>query len=62
MTDKQEIRRRIKAQKSLLTDAERRSAAAAVFAAVERTAAFLLADRILVYNSLPDELSDPKFS
>ncbi len=61
MTDKQEIRRRIKAQKSLLTDAERRSAAAAVFAAVERTAAFLLADRILVYNSLPDELSTRNF-
>lgn len=61
MTDKHEIRQRIRAQKSLLTDAERRRAAEAVFAAVERTAAFLLAERILMYHSLPDELSTREF-
>lgn len=61
MVDKQELRLRIRTQKSLLTDAERRRAAAAVFAAVERTAAFLLADKILMYNSLADELSTREF-
>lgn len=61
MTDKQELRRRIKNRKSLLTDAERAAAASAVFAAVEQTAAFLLAERILLYNSLPDELSTHGF-
>lgn len=61
MTDKQEIRHRIRTQKSLLTDADRRRAADAVFAAVERTAAFILAERILMYHSLPDELSTHDF-
>lgn len=61
MIDKNELRHRIRTQKSLLTDAERRRAADAVFAAVERTAAFLLADSILMYNSLPDELSTRDF-
>lgn len=61
MTDKNELRHRMRTQKGLLTDAERREAAAAVFAAVERTAAFLLADSILMYHSLPDELSTREF-
>lgn len=61
MIDKYSLRERIKAQKTLLTDAERFAAAAGVFAAVERTAAFLLAQRILIYNSLPDELSTREF-
>ncbi len=59
--DKHTLRQRIKTQKSLLTHAERLAAASTVFAAVERTAAFLLADRILIYNSLPDELSTAGF-
>lgn len=61
MTDKSSLRQRIKAQKALLTNAERLAAAADVFAAVEHTAAFLLARRILIYNSLPDELSTREF-
>lgn len=61
MTDKQEIRRQIKVRKSLLTEAERLAAARAVFEQLERTAAFLLADRILMYHSLPDELSTREF-
>lgn len=61
MIDKHELRHRIRTQKSLLTDAERRRAADAVFAAVERTAAFLLADSILMYNSLSDELDTRAF-
>lgn len=59
--DKQSLRARIKNQKSLLTQGERIAAAEAVFASLERTAAFLLADRILIYNSLPDELSTREF-
>ncbi len=58
---KEDIRRKIKAQKSLLTDAERTSAADRVFAMLERTAAFMLADTVLMYHSLPDELSTRAF-
>lgn len=36
-------------------------AAEAVFAMLERSAAFMLADRILMYHSLPDELSTRAF-
>ena len=58
---KEEIRRRVKAQKSLLTMKERKDAAESVFRQLERTAAFLLADNILLYHSLPDELSTLEF-
>ena len=59
--NKTDIRRAIRARKALLSDPDRRRAAEAVFSALERTAAFLLADRILVYASLPDELSTREF-
>lgn len=59
--DKQEIRRKIRNRKQLVTETERRDAARAVFAAIERTAAFMMADRILMYHSLPDELSTLEF-
>lgn len=52
---------RIKARKSLLSDDERRSAASRVFELVEQTAAFMLADHILMYHSLADELSTREF-
>ena len=58
---KEEIRRRVKAQKSLLTAKERSDAANDVFRRLERTAAFLVADNILLYHSLPDELSTLEF-
>ncbi len=58
---KEDIRSRIKAHKALLSDAERRSAASSVFAMLEQTAAFMMADRILLYHSLPDELSTIDF-
>lgn len=58
---KDEIRRRIKAHKSLLNDDERRLAAEAVFSVLEKTAAFMMADNILLYHSLPDELSTHAF-
>lgn len=59
--DKDSIRRRVKARKTLLTATERREAAREVFAQLEQLAAFTMADRILVYHSLPDELSTLEF-
>lgn len=47
--------------KRLLTDAEKASASAAAFERLERTAAFQLAERILIYHSLPDEVSTVDF-
>ncbi len=58
---KEDIRRNVKAQKCLLNDAERTDAAASVFARLEQLAAFMLADNILLYHSLPDELSTRSF-
>lgn len=59
--NKDTIRMRIKARKSLLNEMERVQAAQRVFDLVEKTAAFLLADNILLYHSLPDELSTRDF-
>lgn len=59
--NKDTIRMRIKARKSLLNEMERIQAAQRVFDLVEKTAAFLLADNILMYHSLPDELSTRDF-
>lgn len=58
---KSDIRRLIKAQKSLLDENERQAAAEAAFAQLEQTAAFIMAQRILLYHSLPDELSTHAF-
>ncbi len=58
---KEEIRSRIKARKTFLSDEEKVSAAERVFNLLERTADFMLADRILMYHSLPDELSTRAF-
>lgn len=58
---KDDIRRKVKAQKSLLTAKERLEAAADVFEQLENNAAFVLAENILLYHSLPDELSTREF-
>lgn len=58
---KDEARRRVRAQKSLLDPAEKMRAAEAVFSALEKSAAFMMADNILLYHSLPDELSTLAF-
>lgn len=58
---KEEVRRQAKARKALLSDEERNAAARSVFDFVEKTAAFILADHILMYNSLADELSTREF-
>lgn len=59
--EKREIRRKIKALRTMLTEMEKRSAAQEVFDRLEKTAAFLLADKILMYHSLPDELLTHEF-
>ena len=58
---KDEIRRRVRAQKSMLTEYERRQAADDVFEQLEQLAAFIMSEHILMYNSLPDELSTHSF-
>lgn len=59
--NKDDIRRRVKARKSLLTEKERSDSARNVFDQLEKLAAFALSNRILIYNSLPDELSTRDF-
>ncbi len=55
--NKDDIRRRVRARKRLLNDDERRQAADKVFSRLEQLAAFAVSENILIYNSLPDELS-----
>lgn len=45
----------------MLSEMEKASAAEEVFAQLEKTAAFMMADNILMYHSLPDELQTIKF-
>ena len=58
---KQDIRRSVRASKALLSDAEKISAARSVFSRLEESAAFTLAEKVLMYHSLPDELSTLNF-
>lgn len=58
---KEDIRRHVKNRKALLDDNDRRQAANDVFAQLEAMAAFKMAENILMYNSLPDELSTREF-
>ena len=55
-SDKNEIRYKMKSLRLVVPESERKSAAEEVFDRLEKTAAFLLADRIMMYHSLPDEL------
>lgn len=59
--DKKELRKKIKNLRSILDEVQKENAAAEVFEKLEQTAAFMLADRILMYHSLPDELSTRVF-
>lgn len=45
----------------MLLEHEKQAAAREVFDRLEQTAAFMMADRILMYHSLPDELSTHDF-
>lgn len=59
--EKSEIRRNIKRLRMMLSDMEKEEAASEVFAQLEKTAAFMMAQNILMYHSLPDELSTTSF-
>ena len=59
--NKDDIRRRIKARKTLLSESEKLSAAERVFEMLEKTADFIISNKILMYHSLPDELSTRAF-
>lgn len=59
--DKEAIRNKIRAGKALLTHSEKLTAAERVWKLVEQTAQFMLADRILMYHSLDDELDTRSF-
>ncbi len=58
---KEDIRLKVKAQKALLSPQDKAQAAAAAFAFLEQHAAFMMANKILMYHSLPDELSTLAF-
>lgn len=59
--NKDEIRLKVRAGKSLLSPADKAAAAQRVFNRLEQLAGFIMADRILMYHSLPDELSTHSF-
>lgn len=58
---KHEVRSKIKALRVMLDEAERLAAADSVFERLEHSAAFQLAEKILMYHSLPDELDTRRF-
>lgn len=58
---KEDIRIRIKTQKSILSEEEKLQAAKAAFEILERHASFIMAENILMYHSLSDELSTRAF-
>ncbi|MCM1484203.1 MAG: 5-formyltetrahydrofolate cyclo-ligase [Muribaculaceae bacterium] len=58
---KEDIRRLVRASKSMLTERERIQAAEDVFEQLEQLAAFMMSEHILMYHSLPDELSTHRF-
>lgn len=59
--NKDDIRRQVRARKKLIDDNERRQAAERVFDTVRNMSAYILAEHILLYHSLPDELSTREF-
>lgn len=58
---KHEVRSKIKTLRVMLDEAERLAAADSVFERLEHSAAFQLAEKILMYHSLPDELDTRRF-
>lgn len=59
--NKDDIRRQVRARKTMLDATEKAAAARRVFDRVRRLAAFVMAERVLLYHSLPDELSTREF-
>ena len=60
-SEKNELRYKIKNLREVMPVSSRLEAAMDVFSRLEKTAAFMLADRIMMYHSLPDELSTHEF-
>lgn len=58
---KYDIRLRIKTLKAMLDEVEKLTASEAVFDRLEHMAAFQLAEKVLMYHSLPDELDTKRF-
>ena len=58
---KQEVRQKIKNLRIMLDETEKVSAAESVFDRLEGTAAFQMAEKIIFYQSLPDELDTRRF-
>ena len=59
--NKDDIRRLVRARKQMLDEAERLAAAQRVFDTVRSMAAYMVAHKVLLYHSLPDELSTHLF-
>lgn len=59
--EKYQIRLKIKTMRNMLSQAERIVAAQEVFDRLEESAAFMLAEKILMYHALPDELETRQF-
>lgn len=59
--EKYQIRLKIKTMRNMLSQAERMAAAQEVFDRLEESAAFMLAEKILMYHALPDELETRQF-
>jgi 5-formyltetrahydrofolate cyclo-ligase len=59
--NKADVRKYIKEQKQLLSAEEKSAAAEAAFAALEREDLFVKASNVLMYYSLPDEISTHAF-
>ncbi|MDE6134952.1 MAG: 5-formyltetrahydrofolate cyclo-ligase [Muribaculaceae bacterium] len=59
--DKETIRIQVRAHKALLDASEKEAAAQRVFERLRSLAAFTMAENILLYHSLPDELSTHAF-
>lgn len=58
---KYDIRQRIRNLKSLLSEVEKISASDSVFERIENSAPFQLAEKVLMYHSLPDEIETRRF-
>lgn len=58
---KDEIRRQVRARKAMMAENERLEAAERVFDRLRRMAAFMMAENIMFYHALPDELPTRAF-
>lgn len=58
---KEDIRRKVRADKTLMSKEERISQSRDVFRRLEQLAAFMMSEHILMYHSLADELSTLEF-